>query len=96
MAIMVAGDSMAPKYPHGTRVFIKRIDDSLFINWGEVYVLDTTNGVIIKKVAPSDKPDCLRCVSLNPAPEYAPFDVPKKEVRALYRVLVSMTQEAAG
>lgn len=34
---------MAPEYPSGSRILIKRIDEKAFIEWGRVYVLDTMN-----------------------------------------------------
>ena len=51
-AITVYGDSMYPDYPSGSRLLIKRIDPSAFIAWGNVFVLDTVNGVIVKEVQP--------------------------------------------
>lgn len=87
-AISVMGDSMAPEYPSGSRVFIKRINPEAFIEWGKVYVIDTCNGVTIKEVRQSDKPNCISCHALNPDPKFAPFDIPLDEVYGLYRVLV--------
>lgn len=89
-AIQVSGDSMHPEYPSGSRVLIKRITDPSFIEWGRAYVLDTQNGVIIKIVVPSEKEDCIRCVSVNKDPIYAPFDVPKSSIYGIYRVLMCM------
>lgn len=40
-AMTVSGDSMSPEYPNGSRIFIKRINERAFIEWGKVYVLDT-------------------------------------------------------
>lgn len=86
-AIDVVGDSMAPEYPSGSRVIIKRINDAAFIEWGKVYVLDTENGVVLKKVVHTEKSDSLHCVSLNPNPDYAPFDIPRSSIYGIYRVL---------
>lgn len=46
----VTGDSMAPDYPNGAQVLIKKVDETAFIEWGRVYVLDTCNGSVIKEV----------------------------------------------
>ena len=46
-AITVYGDSMAPEYPSGSRILIKKINPNIFIDWGKTYVLDTANGVIV-------------------------------------------------
>ena len=86
-AVPVCGDSMEPEYPNGSKVFVRQINPRDFIAWGNVFVLDTTNGLIIKMVVESDKKDCVRCVSLNPSQRYAPFDVPMRSIRAMYRVL---------
>ena len=86
--IPVCGDSMEPEYPNGSRVYVKQINPGDFIAWGNVFVLDTTNGVVIKVVTQSDREDCIRCVSLNPSGRYLPFDVPKRAIRAMYRVLL--------
>lgn len=53
-AITVAGDSMAPEYPEGAKILIKKINEEAFIEWGKVYVLDTCNGTVVKKLMPSD------------------------------------------
>lgn len=47
-AMTVSGDSMSPEYPNGSRIFIKKINERAFIEWGKVYVLDTCNGTVIK------------------------------------------------
>lgn len=90
LAIPVVGDSMAPEYPNGSRVLVRKINDKAFIEWGAPYVLDTCNGAILKIVAPADRDDYLRCISLNRAPEYAPFDVYRDDIRGMYRVLMCM------
>lgn len=90
-AISVYGESMAPEYPSGSRVLIKKINPDVFIDWGKVYVLDTSNGVIIKEVIVSPKEGCIRCHSINPDPKYADFDVPMEEVYGMYRVLMCLS-----
>lgn len=92
-AIQVQGDSMAPEYPSGSVILIKKINESAFIEWGKVYVLDTENGSVVKKVVPSDKEGFVRCVSINPDPSYAPFDVPLSSVYGIYRVLMCMSMK---
>ena len=84
-AIEVAGESMMPEYPPGARVFIKRINERAFIEWGEVFVLDTENGIVLKQVHPADDDNCIHCVSINP--NYAPFNIPKASIYGMYMVL---------
>lgn len=90
-AISIYGDSMAPEYPSGSRVLIKKINPDIFIDWGRVYVLDTSNGVIIKEVIESKKEGCITCRSINPDPKYSDFDVPLKEIYGMYRVLMCLS-----
>ena len=74
-AISVYGESMAPEYPSGSRVLIKKVDPTIFIDWGKVYVLDTSNGVIIKELHKNNKDGYVTCHSINPDPKYADFDI---------------------
>lgn len=90
MAIGVYGDSMAPEFPSGSRVLIKRIDMEAFIEWGKTYVLATTNGSIVKVVYPSGA-DAIECRSINP--DYPPFKVRYKDIHAMYRVLMCMAMK---
>lgn len=89
LAIPVTGDSMSPEYPSGCTAFIKRIDETIFIDWGKTYVLDTPNGVIIKNIFPcaSDENKVV-CRSVNP--NFPDFEVKKEDVRGWYRVLMMM------
>lgn len=88
-AMQVLGNSMEPEIPNGSRIFIKRIDEALFLEWGKVYVLDTPNGVIVKKVMPTDKEGIIECISHNAA--YPPFKVDMSKVFGVYRVLAIVT-----
>lgn len=88
MAICVSGDSMAPEYPSGCQILVKKINERAFIDWGRVYVLDTVNGAVVKKVLPSDSPDKVLCVSINP--DYPPFEVSFEHIHAFYRVMMMM------
>lgn len=90
-AITVYGDSMAPEYQSGSKVLIKKIDPSIFIEWGKVYVLDTSNGVVIKEVRACEKTGYITCHSLNEDPKYADFDVPMSEIYGMYKVLMCIS-----
>lgn len=87
LAVRVYGDSMEPDYPNGSLVYVRRINERAFLEWGKVYVLDTCNGAVIKRLVPSERDGYVRCVSINPAPEYAPFEVSLEDV---FRVFVVM------
>jgi SOS-response transcriptional repressor LexA len=81
--IRVTGRSMEPYYFPGDEVACLRINESQFIQWGRVHVLDTTQGVVIKRIY--ENGDSIRCASFNP--EYPDFNVPKEEIRS-YNLVV--------
>ena len=88
-AMEVTGDSMSPDFPSGSRILIKRIDETAFIAWNEVYVLDTPNGAVIKRVRRTEDPAVVECVSINPA--YQPYRIERNFIRGWYRVLMVMS-----
>ena len=88
-AMVINGDSMEPEYPAGSHVLIKKINERAFIEWGRVYVLDTCNGTIIKRIMPSDDPNKVKCVSIND--KYPPFEVSFDDMYGMYKVVMRMT-----
>lgn len=86
-AMEVTGDSMSPEYPSGSRVLIKKVNP-IFIEWNEVYVLDTPNGAVIKRIRKTEDEGLVECVSINPA--YQSYTIPRDFVRGWYRVLMVM------
>ena len=90
-AIQVTGESMAPAYPNGARILCQQINEAAFIEWGKVYLLDTVNGAILKQVRKAATDDRVLCCSLNPAPEFSPFEVECRHIRGWYRVLMVMS-----
>lgn len=90
-AITVTGDSMAPEYPSGSQILIKKINDKAFIEWGRVYVLDTCNGVVIKRIVPSNKEGCVQCMSDNNPMVFAPFDINMNNIFGIYKVMLCMS-----
>lgn len=89
LAISISGDSMSPEYTSGTKVLVKKINDKAFIDWGRTYVLDTCNGVVVKNIYPSENPEYVRCVSVNP--NYPSFDIHKSDIYGWYLVLMSLS-----
>lgn len=92
-AITVSGDSMAPEYPNGSQILIKKINENSFIEWGKVYVLDTNNGVVVKILNEIENaPNYLLCTSINSdQTRYAPFRVPRADILGVYRVMLCMS-----
>ena len=82
--IRVKGDSMFPRYLSGDIVACREVHDTgTFFQWGKAYVLDTDQGVVLKRVRRSERPDHILCVSDNP--DYEPFDVP---VTSIYHLAI--------
>lgn len=82
--IRVKGDSMYPRYLSGDIVACREVHDTgTFFQWGKAYVLDTDQGVVLKRVRRSERPDHILCVSDNP--DYEPFDVP---VTSIYHLAI--------
>lgn len=84
LAVRVSGDSMYPRYPNGSMVFIRKHDPNIFIEWGSYYVVNTTNGTIIKRITDGDD-NTITCSSVNP--NFKDFKVARSEIRAMYKIL---------
>ena len=91
LAITVAGDSMAPEFPSGCKLLIKKINEREFIEWGKTYVLDTCNGTVIKEVRRGKSEDEIECYSINPDPKFQPFSVKFDDIYGMYRVIMCMS-----
>lgn len=64
--------------PDGAYVALRR-KNANFIQWGEVYALATRDGMVIKKILPSDDEQYIKCVSFNKE-EYPEFQVRKQDI----------------
>lgn len=89
MAIKISGDSMEPEYPSDSQVFVKKVNERAFLEWGRVYVLNTCNGIVIKRLMPTNDPNTVLCESINP--KYPPFEVNLENVNGVYRVIMCMS-----
>ena len=89
MAIKISGDSMEPEYPSDSQVFVKKINERAFLEWGRVYVLNTCNGIVIKRLMPTNDPNTVLCESINP--KYPPVEVKLENVNGVYRVIMCMS-----
>lgn len=83
--IQVSGDSMQPKYYSGDIVACKRLPLDTFFQWNKVYVVDSEQGVIIKRVRPGRDDRHVVLVSENTA--YAPFELPLEKVYSIALVI---------
>lgn len=83
VTITVNGDSMNPKYESGDELAITPVVDRNALQWGQVYVLDTNDGVLLKRIY--DNQDTIRCKSYNP--EYPDSFVDKSSINSIWRVV---------
>lgn len=83
--IQVKGSSMYPKYSSGDIVACKKLPVDTFFQWNKVYVLDTVQGALIKRVKKSEKNDRLLIVSDNP--KYDPFELKRSEIHSVAIVI---------
>ena len=88
--IKVGGDSMQPKFYEGDMIACKFITELLFFQWGKTYVLDTSQGVMVKNIyEDKDNSDNILLVSEN-AEKYPPFTIPRSDIRKLALVVGSI------
>lgn len=74
--IVTRGDSMLPDFHSGDELACAFVKESSFIQWGRVHVLDTAQGIVLKKIFDGKKN--IVCKSINK--EYPDFEVPKDEI----------------
>lgn len=83
--IRVKGSSMYPKYNSGDLVACKKLVlNDIFFQWNKVYVLDTDQGALIKRIKKGSE-DNLLIVSDNPA--YEPYELHLSKIHAIAIVL---------
>jgi len=85
--IRVSGSSMYPKYSNGDILACRKITDILFFQWGKVYVIDSSQGQLVKRIyEDKENPDYIILVSDNNE-KYPPHPIPKSDIRSLSIVL---------
>ncbi|MFR9165028.1 MAG: helix-turn-helix transcriptional regulator [Dysgonomonas sp.] len=73
--IFARGDSMEPEYNSGDELACIYIRNSSFIQWGRIHVIDTAQGILVKRIF--DGGDSIICKSDNP--NYPDFRIDKSE-----------------
>lgn len=81
--ITVKGDSMMPEFKSGDEVACRLVRKSGFIRWGQPYVIDSYDGIVLKRI--HDDGDNINCISDNP--KYDAFPIPKSEIYRLALVV---------
>jgi DNA-binding XRE family transcriptional regulator len=84
--VRVNGSSMYPKYNSGDIVACKKlVCDDVFFQWNKVYVIDTEQGTLIKRVDIAPDDDYIMIVSDNES--YKPFLLHKSKINAVSIVM---------
>lgn len=103
MIIPVEGDSMAPVYPSGTKLAVRKFffspDEPYSIPFGEVYAIvvrytqDDPPVCYIKRLKRHDDRDRAPkyWVAYSDNPTYPPFEIPIDKIVSLWRVAASIT-----
>ena len=79
--VSVKGNSMSPKYNSGDLVACKRVPMDSFLQWNHIYIISTTQGLLIRRVLEGKDEDHILIVSENP--EFLPFQLHRKEINAI-------------
>ncbi len=84
--IRVKGSSMYPKYNSGDIVACKKLALSdIFFQWNKVYVLDTEQGALIKRIRKGSDAEHITLVSDNE--KYEPFELELSQLHAVALVV---------
>ena len=84
--IPVKGSSMYPKYSSGDIVACKRVQlNDIFFQWNKVYVVDTNQGALIKRIRKGKDDEHILLVSENE--KYEPFELKISQLHAIAIVI---------
>lgn len=87
LLVQIHGESMDPRYPDGTLLALRKVYSTKSLHWGEMYVLDTPDGYVAKKIMPiAEDEDSVLCVSEN-SELYPPFKIKRENIRRYYAVV---------
>lgn len=83
--IRVKGSSMFPKYYPGDVIACQRLIKSTFIQWNKAYVLDTDQGILVKRIIKAK--DATKWILRSENKEYSDIEIQHDEVRHIALVL---------
>jgi SOS-response transcriptional repressor LexA len=83
--IPVKGSSMYPKYSSGDIVACKKLPLDTFFQWNKIYVLDTDQGALIKRIKQGSSGDTVLVVSENE--KYPLFELHRSHIYNIALVL---------
>lgn len=99
VGLTIYGDSMLPRYRSGDVVFVRPIQDTSIIDWGNPYVIISRDDRFIKLLYPSDDADCIRLVSANEETRadgsriYPDNNIEKSHILYIYKVVGHLRRE---
>ena len=87
----VTGHSMDPEISHGDIIALKEVKEwDVFLPFGEIYALVTTEHRTIKKVSAGHDHNFFTLIPLNKSIEYQPQEIPKSIILKVYKVMGCM------
>ena len=90
--IPVHGTSMQPYLNSGDIIACKKIYmDKLFFQWNRIYVIDTNQGILVKRIRKSEKKDYVILISDNP--DYDPMEINIENIYSLSLVIGTIRLE---
>jgi phage repressor protein C with HTH and peptisase S24 domain len=92
--VPVYGESMSPTYPSGSLVLARNYERwREYIDYGSTYIVELDDGTrLIKIVTKSESEGRITLHSINST--YTDNDVPITIIRRMYRVILTIRQEA--
>jgi hypothetical protein len=100
--IKIYGDSMEPRYPSGSYVPVKRIENKDLLIYGQDYVIQTSEYRVLKRVQKSSLENNILACSINQEMWqhgelsgkliHEPFDINKDEILSIFAVLGCITK----
>ncbi len=90
--VRINEDSMQPKYKSGSLFISKMIEDTNVIQWGKIFVLCTSSGIMLRRLLPSDQGEAfVSCIADNK--DYPSFDLKLNEIAKLFMVVGAISFE---
>lgn len=90
--IPVHGTSMQPYLNSGDIIACQKIYmDKLFFQWNRIYVIDTNQGILVKRIRKSEKKDYVILISDNP--DYDPMEINIENIYSLSLVIGTIRLE---
>ena len=83
--ISVEGDSMYPSLVPGSLIIIKEARDHNLLQWGEPYLVVTTEGRVVKRLLKHKDPSLMTLSSDNDL--YQPYEIKRESILSLWKVI---------